>query len=142
VSFTGFLNQGEIAKAYVAADALVLPSDYGETWGLVVNEAMACGLPAIVSDRVGCGPDLVVPGVTGQVFPFGEVEGLAGIFAEWAASPQSVREMGRAAERRVRDEYTVQAATDGVAAAAFSLARPPGLRSAKSSWQSQPAEQD
>src|SRR5262249_3744220 len=56
----GFLNQSEIAQAYVAADCLVLPSDSGETWGLVVNEAMACGLPAIVSDRVGCGPDLVV----------------------------------------------------------------------------------
>jgi glycosyltransferase involved in cell wall biosynthesis len=66
VTFAGFLNQTEIAKAYVVSDALVLPSDYGETWGLVVNEAMACGLPALVSDRVGCGPDLVLPGVTGE----------------------------------------------------------------------------
>ena len=40
-SFTGFLNQTEISKAYVAADCLVLPSDPGETWGLVVNEALA-----------------------------------------------------------------------------------------------------
>ena len=67
VTFAGFLNQTEIASAYVAADCLVLPSDYGETWGLVVNEAMACGRPAIVSDRVGCAADLVTDGVTGAV---------------------------------------------------------------------------
>ncbi len=54
VTLAGFLNQTEITRAYAAADCLVLPSDWGETWGLVVNEAMACGLPAIVSDRVGC----------------------------------------------------------------------------------------
>jgi glycosyltransferase involved in cell wall biosynthesis len=59
-SFAGFLNQTEISKAYVAADVLVLPSDYGETWGLVVNEAMASGLPSIVSDRCGCAEDLGV----------------------------------------------------------------------------------
>ena len=57
-SFTGFLNQTEISRAYVAADVLVLPSDHGETWGLVVNEAMASGLPCIISDHCGCAPDL------------------------------------------------------------------------------------
>src|SRR5262249_13386820 len=59
IRFTGFLNQTEIIQAYVAADALVLPSDGGETWGLVVNEAMVCGRPCFVSDRVGCSPDLI-----------------------------------------------------------------------------------
>ena len=57
-SFAGFLNQTEISRAYVAADLLVLPSDYGETWGLVVNEAMASGLLCIISDHCGCAPDL------------------------------------------------------------------------------------
>jgi len=57
-SFAGFLNQTEILKAYVAADVLVLPSDYSETWGLVVNEAMASGLPCIISNRCGCAVDL------------------------------------------------------------------------------------
>ena len=69
IRFTGFLNQSQITKAYVASDALVLPSDGGETWGLVVNEAMACARPCIVSDRVGCGPDLVIPQETGSIFP-------------------------------------------------------------------------
>jgi glycosyltransferase involved in cell wall biosynthesis len=57
-SFAGFLNQTEISRAYVAADCLVLPSDHGETWGLVVNEALASGLPCLVSDACGCAEDL------------------------------------------------------------------------------------
>jgi glycosyltransferase involved in cell wall biosynthesis len=57
-TFAGFLNQTEISKAYAAADCLVLPSDYGETWGLVVNEAMASGTPCIISDQCGCAEDL------------------------------------------------------------------------------------
>jgi glycosyltransferase involved in cell wall biosynthesis len=60
VSVIGFLNQKEISKAYVAGDCLILPS-YSETWGLVVNEAYACGIPALVSNKVGCAEDLVTP---------------------------------------------------------------------------------
>ena len=71
VHFAGFLNQTELPVAYAAADCFVLPSST-ETWGLVVNEAMACGLPAIVSDGVGCATDLVVPGETGFVYPAGD----------------------------------------------------------------------
>ena len=60
-SFVGFLNQSEISRAYVAADCLVLRSDAKETWGLVVNEAMASGLPCIVSKACGCVEDLITP---------------------------------------------------------------------------------
>jgi glycosyltransferase involved in cell wall biosynthesis len=73
-SFTGFLNQSEISRAYVAADALALPSDTGETWGLVVNEAMASGLPCIVSAACGCAEDLVAPEWR---FPLGDSHALA-----------------------------------------------------------------
>ena len=72
-SFAGFLNQTEISRAYVAADCLVLASDYGETWGLVVNEALASGLPCIVSDACGCAEDLCGDGV----FPLGDISSLA-----------------------------------------------------------------
>ena len=75
--FLGFVNQSELPAVYASADLLVLPSDYDETWGLVVNEAMACGVPAVVSDAVGCGPDLIDPGVTGATFPRGDVAALA-----------------------------------------------------------------
>ena len=78
VSFAGFVNQGALPEVYHCADCLVLPSDHRETWGLVVNEAMACARPAVVGDRVGCEPDLVLPGETGWVFPSGDVKALAG----------------------------------------------------------------
>jgi glycosyltransferase involved in cell wall biosynthesis len=76
VHFAGFKNQTELPACYAGADILVLPSD-SETWGLVVNEAMACGLPAIVSDAVGCAPDLIEEGKTGFVFPPGNFTSLA-----------------------------------------------------------------
>lgn len=74
-SFAGFLNQTEISRAYVAADCLVLPSDYRETWGLVVNEAMASGLPCIISDQCGCAEDLGSLGMN-EVFSCGNISEL------------------------------------------------------------------
>lgn len=121
VTFTGFRNQTEIPEAYVAADCLVLPSDARETWGLVVNEAMACGLPALVSDQVGCGEDLIGPGMTGDVFPMGDVSRLAALMEAWAE---------RAALPDVRDAvlerisaYSVQRAADGIVSGLDRLAR-------------------
>lgn len=76
--FAGFKNQTELPAYYRAADALVLPSDWGETWGLVVNEAMACGIPAVVSQAAGCVPDLITPGHTGETYPVGDVAELEG----------------------------------------------------------------
>ena len=110
--FAGFLNQSEISRAYVAADCLVLPSDFGETWGLVVNEAMVHGLPAIVSDRVGCGPDLVVDGQTGRIVPFGDVEALAGTLLAMSADGAARAAMGRRAREHVAS-YSAERAVDG-----------------------------
>jgi len=77
VRFLGFVNQSGLPSVYASSDVVVLPSTAVESWGLVVNEAMACGLPAVVSDAVGCGPDLVEPGVTGAVAPLDDVPALA-----------------------------------------------------------------
>jgi glycosyltransferase involved in cell wall biosynthesis len=77
VAMLGFRNQAELPGIYAAADVLVLPSDARETWGLVVNEAMACGVPAVVSDAAGCAPDLIDQGVTGFRVPCGDVGALA-----------------------------------------------------------------
>jgi glycosyltransferase involved in cell wall biosynthesis len=69
IHFMGFQNQQVMPAMYRIGNCLVLPSKGpGETWGLAVNEAMASGLPVIVSNKVGCHPDLVVPGKTGYVF--------------------------------------------------------------------------
>lgn len=72
----GFLNQSEIHEAYSIADVLVLPSQFGETWGLVVNEALNFGCATLVSDRVGCFPELVVKSQTGLVFDHSSYEDL------------------------------------------------------------------
>jgi glycosyltransferase involved in cell wall biosynthesis len=65
VRFLGFVNQAEMPAVYAASDCLVLPSNGEETWGLVVNEAFACGVPAIVSAEAGCAPEMIVDGRTG-----------------------------------------------------------------------------
>jgi glycosyltransferase involved in cell wall biosynthesis len=111
IRFAGFLNQSQITRAYVASDALVLPSDGGETWGLVVNEAMACARPCVVSDRVGCGPDLVTQ-ATGAVFPLGDQNALANSMVQLAANPERMSSMGLAARSRLRS-YSVEAALEG-----------------------------
>ncbi|MEI6033649.1 MAG: glycosyltransferase family 4 protein [Verrucomicrobiae bacterium] len=116
-SFAGFLNQSEIPAAYAAADCLVLPSDAGETWGLVVNEAMACGLPAIVSDRVGCREDLIIDGETGLSFPFGNTAALAEMLRALASAPGLAREMGSKARSHIQ-RWSVDNAAAGIVQAA------------------------
>ena len=113
VSFAGFLNQRELPKAYAVSDCLVLPSDDGETWGLVVNEAMACGLPAVVSDRVGCHPDLVAPGKTGTVFPCGDVAALADALRGIAQSSGKRRALGQNANALVCGAFNYDAVAAG-----------------------------
>jgi glycosyltransferase involved in cell wall biosynthesis len=112
ITFAGFLNQSQIVRAYVCGDVLVLPS-IGETWGMVVNEAMSCGRPSLVSDRVGCGPDLVIAHETGLIYPHGNVAALSSAMLNMAASPAQSAEMGHKAQRHL-NEYSVQAAVDGV----------------------------
>lgn len=72
---TGFVNQKEIGRYYAIADCVVLPSAFGETWGLVINEAFTFGVPALVSDRVGSAPDLIDE-KTGIIFKSGSVASL------------------------------------------------------------------
>jgi glycosyltransferase involved in cell wall biosynthesis len=74
--FLGFKNQSQMPQCYSTADILVLPSAV-DTWGLVVNEAFASGLPAIVSDRVGCAPDMIREDLTGRVVSMGDSRRLA-----------------------------------------------------------------
>lgn len=113
VTWAGFLNQTAIPSAYVASDALVLPSDGSETWGLVVDEAMACGLPCIVSDQVGCGPDLVVAGQTGHVYRMGDITALAQLLVRHSGDRSRLAQMGDAA-RAHEYRYSYQPSVDAV----------------------------
>ena len=63
----GFIQQNEISKYYTLGDVFILPS-ISEPWGLVVNEAMLCSMPIIVSNRCGCEPELIKEGVNGFSF--------------------------------------------------------------------------
>jgi glycosyltransferase involved in cell wall biosynthesis len=123
VSFAGFLNQSRMPEAYAAADCLVLPSDHGETWGLVVNEAMACGLPAIVSDEVGCAADLIVERATGRTFQSGRWDQLVECMLDMVEASPLLPSMGEAARRQVAG-YSAEAAADGIVQAARSVAAP------------------
>lgn len=124
VRFTGFLNQTEIPAAYAVCDALVLPSDGEETWGLVVNEAMACGLPCLVSDQVGCAPDLVLEESTGQVFPFMDVPALAERLARLGQHPELLQRMGSQAREHIQ-RYSVDNAVTGTFQAIARWSRKP-----------------
>lgn len=117
-AFAGFKNQTELPFYYAGADVLVLPSD-GETWGLVVNEAMACGTPAVVSDAVGCAPDLIEPGRTGYVFPVGDVEALARALAK-TVQLRHDPSLPLALARKMAT-YSLETATEGVLEAMRSL---------------------
>ena len=84
----------DLPSFYSLAEAFVLPSQ-SEEWGLVVNEAMACGAPVIVSSVCGCAPDLVHHGINGFQFDHGNPEELAGRLIEIAAQPDLARKMGQ-----------------------------------------------
>ncbi|HEX9659092.1 MAG TPA: glycosyltransferase family 4 protein [Rhodothermales bacterium] len=123
--FLGFLNQSEIGRAYATADYLILPSKRGagETWGLVVNEAMQFGVPAIVSNAVGCSPDLIVHGETGWVFPAGDSDTLAEVLRPLIAEfPKGSGTLSDSAQRRVA-RFSLGQAVDGLVATIDAAAR-------------------
>ncbi len=68
VIFLPFQNQSKMPVVYRLADYFMLPSAYNETWGLAVNEAMACSRAILVSDKVGCSIDLVKNNYNGYIF--------------------------------------------------------------------------
>jgi glycosyltransferase involved in cell wall biosynthesis len=84
---------------------------------------MACGLPAIVSDRVGCGPDLVEQGVTGGTFPFGDVGALASRLLELADDRNKARAMGLRAQERIAKYSADLAAAGTMQAVEFVLSK-------------------
>lgn len=102
VEFAGKVLQDRIVEYYHACDVLILPST-SEPWGLVVNEAMLCGRPALVSDKCGCVCDLVTRN-TGWTFSPDDEEALVRVIDKIADLPRSVlREMGRHAHARAAD---------------------------------------
>lgn len=114
----GFRNQSEMPAAYAASDSLMLPSNGEETWGLVANEALACGRPIIISDACGCAPDLAADGRVGRVTPFGNVTALAHATASIMDRPPS------AADIKLRSStHSISRAVEGVLEAVEEVCR-------------------
>jgi glycosyltransferase involved in cell wall biosynthesis len=116
VTWCGFLNQTAMPRALAAADCVAVPSET-ESWGLIVNEALAAGTPCVVSSGVACAADLVRANASGAVYQLGDIDGLA-------ASLRQVRAAARGGVitadtcRRAVSSFSFERATDGVVAAA------------------------
>jgi glycosyltransferase involved in cell wall biosynthesis len=106
----GFVNQSEMADVYAAADCLVVPGR--ETWGLVVNEALASGLPAIVSSEAGCAPDLITP-ETGAITPIGDIDALTTALAAVRERIEGGHDFAPACQLQPA-RYSFARATDGL----------------------------
>jgi glycosyltransferase involved in cell wall biosynthesis len=118
VCFPGFAQREDLAGLYALAEALVLPT-HSDPWGLVVNEAMACGLPIIVSSVAGCSADLVEDGWNGYVVPPWDSEKLSVAIDSLLRQPDLKQEMSARSLERIRN-YSPEACADGLAAAAIS----------------------
>ena len=101
VRFLGFRQQRDLPALYAASDFFVLPSNE-EPWGVVANEAMACSLPIILSDRVGAAADLLEDGVNGMSFAAGDPAALAGAIQYVTDSAEDMRRMGQASRAIIR----------------------------------------
>jgi glycosyltransferase involved in cell wall biosynthesis len=122
VKFLPFANQSEMPARYLLADVFVLPSrGLYETWGLAVNEAMHMGVPALVSERVGCQRDLIEDRVTGWVCSSRSKEDLRECLLRALMNLRADPLLwARKAQERVSG-YTFPKATDGLLEALRSL---------------------
>jgi len=101
IRFCGFRNQSELPGFFDLATVFVLPSRH-EPWGLIVNELMNAARPVIVSDDVGCAPDLIEDGVNGCIYPVGDVSALTSALRRVLEKPGTAEAMGERAFERIQ----------------------------------------
>ncbi len=117
VYFPGFVQREELAILYALAEIMVLPT-HSDPWGLVVNEAMASGLPIIVTNVAGCSADLVEDGWNGYVVPPSDAKALAGKLEILLQSPEIRKQMSARSLDRIGN-YSPEACAAGLAASAI-----------------------
>jgi glycosyltransferase involved in cell wall biosynthesis len=115
IIFAGFKNQSQLPSVYAASDVFVLASEV-ESWGLAVNEAMAAGLPCVVSNQVGAAPDLVQGKGTGAVYECGDIVQLSKALDNLISNSAYRRECGQRAIELVAKWDTITCADKFVAA--------------------------
>ncbi|WP_263384282.1 glycosyltransferase family 4 protein [Granulicella arctica] len=101
IRFCGFRNQSELPRFFDISSVFVLPSRH-EPWGLIVNEVMNAGRAVIISDDVGCQPDLIVDGKEGAIFPVRDIPALTAALQRVLASPETAAAMGQRALERIK----------------------------------------
>ena len=119
VRFAGFAHREQLAVYYALAETLVFPT-HTDPWGLVVNEAMACGIPIVATDAGGCVVDLVQDGWNGYVVPKNDPGKQAEALAKVAGSPKLNTEMGARSAQRI-EQNSPQACAAGFVAAMHSV---------------------
>jgi glycosyltransferase involved in cell wall biosynthesis len=112
VRFAGFVHREQLAVYYALAEILILPT-YTDTWGLVVNEAMACGLPVILTNEAGCSADLVQENWNGYRVPSKDESSLAIAIEKLAKQPELSAKMGANSLQRI-SQYSAERWSDGI----------------------------
>lgn len=108
IIFTGFKPSTELPKYYAAADVFVFPS-LVDVWGLVVNEAMACGLPVLASKYTGAAQELIDNPEIGEIFDPLDISGFTSLLLRWCASDKQTSACAsQKAVSRLNFEVTVQ----------------------------------
>lgn len=115
VLFPGFMQRDQLAVLYALAEALVFPT-HSDPWGLVVNEAIACGLPVIATDVAGCTADLVRDGVNGYVVSARQPEALSRAMEKLLRDSELRKRMGQMS-LQTSSAFTPQKWAAGVAGA-------------------------
>jgi 1,2-diacylglycerol 3-alpha-glucosyltransferase len=114
-----FVQKEQLAEFYALADAFVFPT-HSDPWGLVVNEAMASGLPVIASNVAGCVSDLVEDGWNGFIVPVSDVRRICSSMELLAKGNDLRGQMGERSLQRIQ-EYSPEACAAGIAKAAFAV---------------------
>ena len=122
IKFLGFKNQTELPRYHNLCDVLVLPSVF-EPWGLVINEVMNAGRAVVVSDRVGCGPDLVKQGENGYVFKTGDIDGLRWALHDLVSNPAKCRAFGEKS-LKIIEKWGIEADVAGLNQALLFVMKP------------------
>ena len=115
ILFLGFKNQSQLPQIYAASDVFVLPSE-NEPWGLVINEAMAAGLPVVVTNDVGAAPDLVEGEDTGFTYPVGNIDRLGDMLRILAQDSGLRARMGRNAQTLI-SRWDAKSSAEGIVSA-------------------------
>ena len=115
IQFPGFVQREGLADFYALADALIFPT-HSDTWGFVVNEAMACGLPLVVTDVAGCVPDLVEEDWNGKIVAVNDATKLALAMGFLALRDDLRSEMGKRSMQRIVG-YSPESCAAGIAKA-------------------------